>query len=1016
MSHEDKLDDLLVQWGEARERGEHLQAKDLCADCPELAAQLTDRIAGVESARPFIELDEDSQDDVLHLPDFSTVTNRTGDTRQPPSSITLDLFCQRLVESGLMHDEQVARLRKTASAASAVGFSEQLVISRKLTRFQATVLLEGRDLPLMLDRYLILDEIGAGGMGAVYKALHQQMDRVVALKILPRSTVDTTEKVKRFQREVKAAARLEHPNIVTAFDAHEAKGIHFLVMSFVDGQDLARLVRRQGPLSVAKAVDYIAQAARGLEHAHGLGIVHRDIKPANLLLDKKGAVRILDMGLARIVEPNAAHDKTATHELTQAGMVMGTIAYLAPEQALDTRSADARSDMYSLGCTLYFLLNGKVPYNEDTMMKTIMAHREGAIPPLCNPRTRAPAELEAIFQKMVAKQPADRFQSMSELLAALETLVITDEDDQQPIAAGAAAVHNTATFIDTSREYLKPTVIVPAREKPPHRFWFIIAACLMGFISIAWVASIFLKVETAAGTIILEIDQPELTGAEVSVDGRKRITIKTGEGTESIQVEADEKTHTLKVTKGGFETFTKSFTVTTGKTEAIRVHLQPLHQQTTPSPLAESSNQTPPAPDTSTYAVSLDGIDDYIEIPTLRIDARAPLTFEAWCSISPVKAPQEEHLDPIFTTNSLTHQQAGYVLISDRPNRSYWMARQTLQDHTASSHHLFVNNVPLSEHHHIAAIWTDSENRLYLDGKLVAQGSHSLPPFRTDYDDSHGVPTLGKAALLHTPLERCLKGEISEVRLSTTVRYSDDFMPNKRLSCDADTLLLYHFDEGFGESTTDSSGNGHHGTLHGVKWTPFPATTDDIAHLQRNYAAAEWVLSVGGWVATPDSRIETPALLKEGAVVASVVLYSNDHVSDDDLGRFADLENLIVLALSNTKVSDAGMHHVSQIHTLQRLDLQNSRVTGRGLRQLVALPSLKTLWADGLQVSNADIEALAGCTQLEELSLSDPSITDDAVNYLKNMHSLQSLNLAGTSVSADGKAALRVAIPGCRIN
>ena len=328
-------------------------------------------------------------------------------------------FCQRLVDSELMDEEQVRGLRDRISADDARSFAEQLVSDTKLTPFQATVLLEGRDIPLVLDRYVLLGEIGKGGMGAVYKALHQQMDRVVALKILPKEAVDSPEKLKRFQREMKAAAKLTHPNIVVAHDATESNGTHFLVMELVAGSDLSDVVRKQGPISCAQAVDYIAQTARGLRYAHGMGVVHRDIKPGNLLLSKKGKVKILDMGLARIDGGDPEHENNVSMELTQPGMVMGTIGYLAPEQALDTRHADARSDIYSLGCTLYYLLTGRVVYAEDTMMKTMMAHRDGAIPSLCDERDNVTVELDEIFQKMVAKQPEDRFQSMAEVLSLI---------------------------------------------------------------------------------------------------------------------------------------------------------------------------------------------------------------------------------------------------------------------------------------------------------------------------------------------------------------------------------------------------------------------------------------------------------------------------------------------------------------------------------------------------------------------------------------------------------------------
>ena len=282
-------------------------------------------------------------------------------------------------------------------------------------------------------RYRIMAILGRGGMGDVYKAHHRMMNRPVALKVINARLVNSHAAVQRFHREVQAAARLTHPNIVTAFDAEQAGDTHYLVMEFVDGVELADVIKDRGPLPVAEACDYVRQAALGLQHAHEQGMVHRDIKPQNLMLTSAGVVKILDFGLANLA--GAAAEEVTQQEsgsppggpldgrLTQLGSMMGTPDYMAPEQADDAHSADIRADIYSLGCTLYCLLAGEAPFSAGSAADKLQAHSQQAARPLSEIRDDVPAELEAVIARMMNKSPDERYRVPLDVAKALEPFV-----------------------------------------------------------------------------------------------------------------------------------------------------------------------------------------------------------------------------------------------------------------------------------------------------------------------------------------------------------------------------------------------------------------------------------------------------------------------------------------------------------------------------------------------------------------------------------------------------------------
>ncbi len=265
--------------------------------------------------------------------------------------------------------------------------------------------------------YEIVRELGRGGMGVVYLARNKLMGRLEVLKVVGGQLVERPGVRDRFLREVQSAAKLQHRNIVTAYSATRLGESIVLAMEFIDGEDLAKMVKSRGPLPVVHACYFIYQAALGLQHAHERGMVHRDIKPANLIFaleGKKGVVKVLDFGLAKVTSEGQADSG-----LTREGQMLGTPDFIAPEQIRDAQSADIRADIYSLGCTLYYLLTGGPPFRGDHLWDLYQAHFSMDAGPLNLVRPEVPVELAAVVAKMMAKEPGRRFQTPGEVAQAL---------------------------------------------------------------------------------------------------------------------------------------------------------------------------------------------------------------------------------------------------------------------------------------------------------------------------------------------------------------------------------------------------------------------------------------------------------------------------------------------------------------------------------------------------------------------------------------------------------------------
>jgi serine/threonine protein kinase len=460
-------------------------------------------------------------------------------------------------------------------------------------------------------QYEILCELGRGGMGVVYLAKNKLMDRLEVLKVVNKTLLDHPGAIERFLREIRSAAKLSHANVVGAYSAVQQGELLAFAMEYVEGKDLASLVKAQGPLPVPHACFYGQQAALGLQHAFEKQMVHRDVKPQNLILAREGrkrTVKVLDFGLAKVMR-----ERTEDTGLTGEGKMLGTPDYIAPEQALDAAKADIRADIYSLGCTLYYLLAGRPPFSGTSLSAVLMAHQMQEARPLNLVRPEVPEELAAVVRKMMAKSPAKRYQTPLEVVQALAPFVRQGATPKASpeLSSGAteakSAVKKAASIapplppmaespkqpptppaMRESRTERSVTSVGPrksgavpklraatVRERKSPNKWLIGGGIGVGVLLLAllelWANGVF-KVKTKDGMIVLENVPPD---AEVVVDG-ETVTLRD-QGGKAIEISvAARKKHQLQVKKEGFKVFGNEVEIDAGESRAIHVSLEPL--------------------------------------------------------------------------------------------------------------------------------------------------------------------------------------------------------------------------------------------------------------------------------------------------------------------------------------------------------------------------------------------------------------------------------------------------------
>jgi serine/threonine protein kinase len=930
--------------------------------------------------------------------------------------------------------------------------------------------------PEHIREYRVLAKLGEGGMGAVYKAEHTRLRRIVALKILPSHRRKSSSAVARFDREMQAVGALDHPNIVRAYDAGEHEGRHYLVMEYVDGSDVSQLVLRHGPLPVAEACEIVRQAAAGLQHAHEAKLVHRDLKPSNLMLSRGGRVKILDLGLALLSQQCDSSD-----ELTDTGQVMGTIDYMAPEQGGDTHKVDVRADIYSLGATLYKLLTGKAPFADsryDTPMQKIVTISTTTALPLNQRRSDVPEKLANLVQRMLAKMPDDRPATPLEVQQALapfakgadlrrlasvsspggplerdvtvspsdETLAreMTEDEPVSPeIITGSYSTESQSAVT------LPADNLAKAGQSPPASKSRVLLVGL-GFLAVVLLGVVVYWV-TDNGVVRVLINDASVS-AKID-EGRLLIQ---QENKEPISVRAGK--HKLHVLVDGVELETPEFALRRGDKLLLEVSREPdkllvrangdeLARRRLAGTPAQSDwqslfdgkslagwtainesrpNQPAVVPKTwkveggaivgqgdGTFIATEFAYDNFeLELEWRLAERGNGGVFYRWDG----RIREGDNLVPIAPEYQIVDDQ----LHSDGRVPEFRTASMYAvypPDHDAGK--------PAGEWNATRIIVVGNRVQHWLNGQKVLSctlGSEDFKRRMAKAVEQKRVPAFGPAAGGRIALQSHAK-EIAyrnlRIRRVPAESESQAKDPDRAIA----RWIVEELSEGsevgirFADGKTkilDSKTRG------GLPDEPFHVTAMLLSNVngERDLSRVRGLsqlteLEVG------QSRLRGTGLADLPRLEVLEFFNMGDNVDDDCLKEIGRLTSLKHLALNDVKATDDGLQHLRTLANLENLDLLSTGVTGEGLMHLAGLPKLSGLFLTGDEFRDAGLdflEELPGLTKLHIGYENAPSrIGDEGVPLLARLQSLQELEVMFTKLSTTGAEELAGKLPRCKL-